>query len=155
MEHRGPSEFRSRPPEPTEAPGRGTVYIVDPDDGTRARLEKLLRLRGLHVRSFASAEGFLAVYDGPRTACLVVEADLPGLGGIDLLESLGPRHARPPAIVLSASGSVPTAVRALRAGAVDFVEKPFVPHVLVRQVCETLRRRYRSTAVPRRPESPS
>jgi two-component system response regulator DctR len=132
-----------------------TVYIIDPDDTVRDRLENLFRLRKLPVRSFASAEGFLASYDGTQSGCLILEFDLPGLASVDLLETLAGRKVDLPAIVLSARGSVSSAVRALRAGAADFVEKPFVPHILVRQVREIVRKATRPAMATRDPESPS
>lgn len=116
-----------------------TVYIVDPDEAVRGSLERLLRLQKFSVRSFSSAEAFLESYNTNSAACLIVEFDLPGLSGLGLLNSLSRRKIDLPAIVLSGQGNVSNAVRALRAGAIDFVEKPFVPHVLVRRAREAIR----------------
>ena len=116
-----------------------TVYIVDPDEAVRNNLESLLRPLRYAVRSFPSAEEFLDRVNGVKTGCLIIESDLPGISGLDLQETLRRQGIDLPVIVLSRQGTVPTAVRALRAGAIDFIEKPFIPHVLVRQVRKAVR----------------
>ena len=144
-EHRGATAGGGTSPRSSSIDSEPTVYIVDPDEAVRDSLEKLFRLQKFSVRSFSSAEAFLESYNGNKTGCLIVEFDLPGLSGLDLLESLSRREIDLPAIVLSGQGDVSNAVRALRAGAIDFVEKPFVPHVLVRQAREAVRQaRYSS-----------
>lgn len=126
-----------RPDRPT-GPGP-TVYVVDPDETVRNNLEGLFRPLRLAVRSFPSAEEFLDAVNGTRAGCLIVESDLPGISGLDLQDTLYSRGIDLPVIVLSQEGTVPTAVRAIRAGAIDFIEKPFLPNVLVRLVRKTLR----------------
>jgi FixJ family two-component response regulator len=138
-EHSDAAADEHRAPESREKASAPTVYVVDPDKAVRDSLEKFFRLQKFSVRSFSSAEGFLESYNGNRAACLIIEFDLPGLSGLELLETLPGRGIDLPAIVLSGQGNVPNAVRALRAGAVDFIEKPVVPHVLVRQVREAVR----------------
>jgi two-component system response regulator FixJ len=154
-EHRDATARGGTSPQASPNASEPTIYIVDPDEPVRESLERLLRLQQFSVRSFSSAEAFLESYNGSKAACLIVEFDLPGLSGLGLLESLSRREIDLPAIVLSGQGNVSNAVRALRAGAIDFVEKPFVPHVLVRQAREAIRQARRSSVTRRDTETPS
>lgn len=115
-----------------------TVYIVDPDEAARDSLEKLFRGIDCRVQSFAAAEEFLDSYRGRGTGCLVLEMDLPGVSGLDLQAMLSRRRIPLPVIALSGQGDILTAVRAIHAGAVDFIEKPYLPQVLVRRVREAI-----------------
>ncbi len=117
-----------------------TTFVIDRDDALRARVKELLASVGLRVETYDSAARFLAAYDPARAGCLVLEVRLPGLGGLDLLEQLACGHVAPPAVVLTAHGDIPMAVRALRTGAVDFLEKPFHSQQLLDRVHEALQR---------------
>lgn len=142
-------------PPSSPSASESTVYIVDPDEAVRESLDRLFRLHSLSVISFPSAEEFLESFNGNTAACLMVEVDLPGLSGLGLLETLSRREVDLPTIVLSGRGNVPNAVRAFRAGAVDFVEKPFVPHVLVRRAREAIRQARDSSVKGRGTGTPS
>jgi two-component system CheB/CheR fusion protein len=101
-----------------------TIFVIDDDSTVREALRDLLEADGKAVEAFDSCEAFLDVYRPGRRGCLVVDARLPGMDGLELLQRLqGERH-RLPAIMITGHGDVPMAVRAMKAGAVDFVEKP-------------------------------
>jgi FixJ family two-component response regulator len=125
------------------APGEdgGTVYLIEPEPAVRRGLRAMLASYGYRVAAFASAEEFLAAPATRTGACLVVEAALPGMSGVELLERLARDGESIPAIVTSSRGRVSTAVGAMRAGAVDFLEKPFSPAKLVERVGEILSER--------------
>jgi two-component system response regulator FixJ len=115
-----------------------TVFVIDYDQQVRSSVQELLTSVGLPVELFSSAPEFLAAYDPARPGCLILEARLPGLGGLDLQERLARREPASPVIIITAHGDIPMAVRALRNGAVDFLEKPFRPQLLLDRVCEAL-----------------
>jgi FixJ family two-component response regulator len=101
-----------------------TVAIVDDDPGVRDSLRVLLAAAGFHTREFGSAEAFLREpIEGPR-CCAIVDLRLPGMDGLALQEEMGRRGLATPIIVVTAHGDVASARQALRAGAVDFLEKP-------------------------------
>lgn len=115
------------------------VYVVDDDAAMRHSLEWLLTPLGLEVRAFATAAEFLAGYDKERVACLVTDVRMPGMSGLELHETLAKSSAPMPVIVITGHGDVPMAVRAMRAGAVDFIEKPLNNQVLIERIHEALR----------------
>ena len=102
-----------------------TIFVIDDDPSVRSSLERLLRSVGLDVRTFASAQEFL--HGGPPEApgCLVLDVRMPGLSGLDLQEELADRGIPLPIIFMTGYGTIPMSVRAMKAGAVDFLEKPF------------------------------
>lgn len=102
-----------------------TVYIVDDDDAIRDSLTLLMRSVGLASRCFASAHEFLEAYEPDAHACLVADIRMPGLSGLELQTELNERQARVPLIFITGHGDVPMAVKAMRAGAIDFIQKPF------------------------------
>lgn len=102
-----------------------TVYIVDDDDAIRDSLRLLMRSVGLASRCFASALEFIEAYEPAAHSCLVADIRMPGLSGLELQAELNERQARIPLIFITGHGDVPMAVKAMRAGAVDFVQKPF------------------------------
>lgn len=114
-----------------------TVYIVDDDDAVRAALQALLGSVGLHYQSFASAEAFLAVADRSMRGCLVLDVRMPGMSGLELQRTLQERGIELRVLIITGHGDVAMAVRALKAGASDFVEKPFNEQALLDsiQVC--------------------
>ncbi len=119
-------------------PARPTVHVVDPDAASRDSLRALLDLCPWEVRTYGAAEELLALRPtGP--GCVIVEAELPGMSGLELLERLRAGAGAIPVIVMAAHGDVPMAVRALRAGAASYIpKKPFVEHVLLLRLRELL-----------------
>ncbi len=104
------------------------VYVVDPDASLHRRLETLLGSAAREVKTFASAEDFLAQQRSIAPGCLIIGTELPG--AIELVHHLKRWRTHVPVIVLGADSTVPLAVRVMRAGAVDFIEKPFTDHAL-------------------------
>lgn len=114
------------------------VHIVDDDFAVRDALRWLFEGEGLVVRTYASAEEFLATYTNVRPGCAVVDLRMPGMSGLELQETLVRRHMPLPLVFLTAHGDVSLAVKAMRRGAVDFVEKPFTDERLVEAVRRAL-----------------
>lgn len=110
------------------------VYIVDDDAMVRAELAEALQLRGFVAIAFDSGEGFLARQAGLEPGCVVLDLNMPGLGGMDVQQAMVDRHSRHKIVMLTGAGSVSTAVRAMHAGAIDFLEKPFHVDDLVRAI---------------------
>ncbi len=102
-----------------------TVFIVDDDEAVRDSLSMLLKTVGLAAECYASAQEFLADYDPELPGCLLLDVRMPGMSGIDLQERLVAMHSILPVIFVTGHGDVPMAVHAMRAGAVDFIQKPF------------------------------
>jgi RNA polymerase sigma factor (sigma-70 family) len=102
-----------------------TVFIVDDDPSHRDSLRFLLESVGLEVRSFASARDFLEAADSEMAGCLLLDVRMPGMSGLDLQHELAKAKIFLPIIFLTGHGTVPMSVRALKAGAVDFLQKPF------------------------------
>jgi FixJ family two-component response regulator len=111
-----------------------TVFIVDDDEAVRDSLSMLMKSVGLAAECFASAAKFLEAYDPERAGCLVLDVRMPGLSGIDLQDRLVSMHSVLPIIFITAHGDVPMAVHAMRAGAVDFIQKPFSDQALLDRV---------------------
>jgi len=116
------------------------VYIVDDDAAVRRSLEWLVSSVGLQARPLASAQEFLEVFDESRPACLVLDLRMPDMGGLELQEQLAARGLEVPTIMITAYAEVPAAVRAMRAGAVDFVPKPFSDQALLERIQEATAR---------------
>jgi FixJ family two-component response regulator len=112
---------------------QATVFVVDDDPETRKALRLLLTSSGRTVESFATAEEFLDAYD-ERPGCLVLDVRMPRMSGLELQEQLAFRRVEIPVIFVTAYGDVPSAVRAMREGAVDFLEKPFSGNQLLSDV---------------------
>ena len=121
----------AQPPEPT-------VFIVDDDQEVREAIELLLRSVGLHAESFPSAQEFLDRFDPERPGCLVLDVRMRGMSGLELQQRLLEAPVHPPVIVITGHGDVPMAVRAIQAGAVDFLEKPFHDQALLDAVHRAL-----------------
>jgi len=102
-----------------------TIFVVDDDPSVRRGLERLLRAVGYRVETYASAEQFIERenLDGP--GCLVVDVRMPGKGGLEVQQMLVERGSLLPIIFITGHGDVPTVVRAMKGGAVDFLLKPF------------------------------
>lgn len=113
---------------------RGTVYVVDDDDAIRDSLRWLLEANDYKVELYDSGESFIAKYDPNAIAVLVLDVRMPGMNGLEVQEHLLARKADLPIIFITGHGDVPMAVRALKKGAVDFIEKPFQQAALKAQV---------------------
>ncbi len=105
--------------------GPGTVYVVDDDPSLRKALGRLCHAVGLEVKTFGSAREFLDSPPPACPACLVLDVHLPGLSGLDLQAELAARKIQTPIVFITGQGDIPTSVRAMKAGAVDFLTKPF------------------------------
>ena len=102
-----------------------TVFIVDDDLAVARSLRWLIESVQLKVETFASAQAFLDGYDAAKSGCLVLDVRMPGMSGIELQERLTAQRIRVPIIFITGHGDVQMAVRAVQAGAFDFIEKPF------------------------------
>jgi RNA polymerase sigma factor (sigma-70 family) len=105
--------------------GNPVVFGVDDDASVRSSLKFLLNTVGLQVESFDSAEMFLRKRTPDRPSCLVLDVRLPGLSGLDLQRELAARNIRIPIVFVTGHGDIPMSVRAMKAGAVEFLTKPF------------------------------
>ena len=103
----------------------GTVYVVDDDTAVRESLEALLSSVGFETVSFGSAAEFLQRFEPSGAACILLDVRMPGMDGLTLLERLGDNRKGIPVVIMTGHADVPMAVRAIRGGAADFVEKPF------------------------------
>ncbi|HEX2447843.1 MAG TPA: response regulator FixJ [Methyloceanibacter sp.] len=116
------------------------VHIVDDDEAVRESLAFLLGSAGLTVRLYDSASAFLAGLSAVKNGCLVTDVRMPDMTGIELLRQLRSRACNLPAIVITGHGDVPLAVEAMKAGAVDFIEKPFDEEAILNAVQSALDR---------------
>ena len=115
-----------------------TVFVVDDDPAMRKSLRWLLQSVGFTVEAFESAEAFLARIDPSLHGCLILDVRMPGMGGLNLQDALAARGVDLPTIVITGYAEVPSAVRAMKAGAIDFLEKPFGDEVLLERVRRAL-----------------
>lgn len=122
---------------PTEQP---VVYLVDDDAAVRTALRRGLVAEGFSVRVFESADAFLAAHDPGQPGCLVADIAMPGMSGLELQSLLASRGSSRPIIFVTARGSIPMSVQAMRAGAVTFLPKPVRLGELVAAVREALER---------------
>lgn len=114
------------------------ICVVDPDAATQRQVAALLRAVGAEVEVYATAREFLAQLPRAVPVCVVAESRLPDMSGIALLQELRARGLRIPTILLSSDADVSGAVHAMRAGALDFIEKPHIDRALVTQVAPIL-----------------
>jgi FixJ family two-component response regulator len=125
------------------------VFIVDDDEPIRESMTALLETLGYRVRGFASAKSFLASCSNEDRGCLVLDLRMPEMNGLELQQALRKRGYGLPIIFLSGFGDVPTTVRAVKAGAVDFLEKPVSKNTLIERIeraFEIERQRRRDTS---------
>jgi FixJ family two-component response regulator len=101
-----------------------TVFLVDDDDALRKATSRLLAANGFRVRPFASAEAFLDEYRPGESGCLLLDLHMPGKSGLDLQQTLLDRGVALPIVFLTGHGDVPASVRAMKGGAIDFLQKP-------------------------------
>ncbi|MGI9449692.1 MAG: response regulator transcription factor [Geminicoccaceae bacterium] len=118
---------------------RPLIYIVDDDDAVRDSLEALLLAEGFDVVGFGSAEAFLADCDLSIAGCCLLDVRMPGKDGLTLLDELRSSSATMPIIMITGHGDVPMAVKAMKLGAVDFIEKPFDTNLMLTTIESVLR----------------
>jgi len=111
-----------------------TVYIVDDDSPVREALTLLMKAEGLQTRSYASAEEFLEELTPTSKGCILLDVRMPGLSGLELQQILKKKQASMQVIIMTGYADVPMAVQAMKAGAIDFIEKPFDSDRLLNQV---------------------
>jgi len=116
------------------------VYVVDDDEGIRSSLESLIRSVGLSVQTFASAQDFLQGQRGSAPGCLVLDVRLPGLSGLDLQSELAKAEIHTPIVFITGHGDIPMSVRAIKAGAVEFLTKPFRDQDLLDAIQQAIER---------------
>lgn len=116
----------------------GTVFVVDDDEAVRESLSSLLTASGHNAVAFASAEAFLLSYAPVPLACAIVDLRMPGMDGLSLLEHLRGKGLNLPVIVVTGHADVPLAVRAMKSGAVDFIEKPYTTAAMMDAVHRAL-----------------
>ena len=114
------------------------VCVIDDDEDVRKALRRLLRSSGLAVETFPSSQAFLAYPLADRPSCLVLDVQLPGQSGLDLQAVLEQAELSIPIVFVTGHGDVPTSVRAMKAGAVDFLEKPFDDQALLDSIHRAL-----------------
>jgi FixJ family two-component response regulator len=120
------------------------VFVVDDDPSVRRSLERLIRSAGFTVESFASAQEFLERPWPDTPGCLVLDIQMPGVSGLDLQGELAAAEVNLPIIFLTGYGTVPASVRAMKAGALDFLEKPVDDRALVDAVHQAVARSRRA-----------
>jgi RNA polymerase sigma factor (sigma-70 family) len=120
--------------------GEKTVFVVDDDPAVRDAVSVLVGSAGYRVETFASAEDFLSRRSGDERGCLIADVRMPGLSGLDMQEKLAEGGSLLPVIFITGYGEVPAAVRAMKNGAVDFLQKPFSDSTLLDRVRDAIRR---------------
>lgn len=125
-----------------------TVFVVDDDPSVRKGLRRLLKSAGYGVETFASAEDFLALdKSGNGPACLILDLQMPGMNGLDLQDELISQNRIMPIIFVTGHGDIPSSVKAIKGGAVDFLSKPFDDEKLFDAVEEALIKDAKARAV--------
>jgi len=114
------------------------VFIVDDDDAVRESLEFLMKSIDQPSEPYASAQEFLDAYSPDKPGCLLLDIRMPGMSGLELQEKLDEMHAVTPVIFITGHGDVPMAVQAIKAGAADFIQKPFRDQELIDRIKEVL-----------------
>lgn len=123
-----------------------TVFVVDDDAAVLDSLKLLLRSVGLEAETYTSAREFIAAYDPDARGCLVLDVRMPGMSGLELQERLEALGSTLPVIFITAHGDVPMAVRAVKAGAVDFIQKPFSDQELLDKIQHAMEENARARA---------
>ena len=117
---------------------RGTVYIVDDDPSVRSSLGRLAKEVDLPCMTFGSADEFMTCVDSNSTGCVVLDIRMPGMSGIELHKRMLAEGISMPVIIVSGHGDIPMATAAMRRGAVDFLEKPVNPQLLLDRIQQAL-----------------
>ncbi|WP_455201109.1 response regulator transcription factor [Kaarinaea lacus] len=114
------------------------VYIVDDDAAVRDSLDLLMQSVGLNATCFASAQAFLESYDTSKPGCLILDVRMPEMSGLELQRVLNEKKIQLPIIIITGHGDVPIAVRAMKAGAMDVLEKPFNDQALLDAITKAI-----------------
>ena len=115
-----------------------TVFIVDDDEAMRNSLKWLIESVAMQVETYDSAQAFIESYYPGRSGCLLLDVRMPGMSGLELQEYLIDHHIHIPVIIITGHGDVPMAIRAMKVGAVDFIEKPFNDELLLESIRHAL-----------------
>jgi FixJ family two-component response regulator len=121
-----------------------TVFVVDDDASVRGALARLLDSAGYQTETFASAEGFLAQSRFDAPGCILLDVRMPGLNGLELQQALAAADRQLPIVFITGHGDVPMSVRAMKAGAEDFLPKPFDDEELLNAVAQALNKSQRA-----------
>lgn len=123
--------------------GTAVIHVIDDDDSLRVAVTRLLRAAGYEVRGYASAGDYLLAEPEDAPGCLLLDVQLPGPSGLELQDALARRRECLPIVFLTGHGDIPTSVRALKAGAVDFLTKPVRRDALLAAVASAVARHRR------------
>ena len=115
-----------------------TVFVVDDDQAMRQSLKWLIESVGMDVETYASADEFMRNYYPGQAGCLLLDVRMPGMSGLELQEHFNNHDIRIPIIIITGHGDVPMSVRAMKAGAIDFIEKPFNDELLLESIRNAL-----------------
>ena len=121
------------------------VHVIDDDEAVRASLVFLLEMADLPARAYASAQAFLDVAESVAAGCVVTDIRMPGMSGLELIRRLKVLNVALPVIVITGHGDVPLAVEAMRAGVLDFLEKPFEDEALIISIRSALNAQVKAT----------
>lgn len=110
------------------------VFVVDDDQAIRSSLKWLIESVGLKVEIYGTADEFMNNYYPGRAGCLLLDVRMPGMSGLELQEHFASNHIHIPIIIITGHGDVPMAVRAMKGGAIDFIEKPFNDELLLESI---------------------
>ena len=116
------------------------VFVIDDDPSVRSAITSLIRSVGMRVESFPSAQEFMVSKRPDAPACLVLDVRMPGVSGLDLQRELADAHIRIPIIFITGHGDIPMSVRAMKAGAVEFLTKPFRDQDLLDAISQAIER---------------
>ncbi len=117
-----------------------TVFIVDDDESLRTAIKRLVQAVGYHVKTFDSAPAFLDYPEPDTLQCLILDIRMPGMSGMELQEQLADAGRRIPIIFITGHGTIPMSVKAIKSGAVDFIEKPFDDQKLIDAINQALKK---------------
>jgi FixJ family two-component response regulator len=131
---------RPKPPDDFASAGERIVFVIDDDEAVRATLSSLFRSVGLRVELFGSAREFAQIKMPDVASCLVLDVRLPGVSGLDFQAELAEADIRIPIIFMTGHGDIPMSVKAMKAGAVDFLTKPFRDQDILDAVIRALER---------------
>jgi two-component system response regulator FixJ len=120
-------------------PHEAQIYVIDDDEAVRSSLQTLLEAEGMRVSAFESAETFLRNYQPDGAGCAVIDIRLPDMDGFELQRRMAASKINLPVIFITGYGDVPSAVQAIKAGAIEFIEKPFTDTVILDTVRFALR----------------
>ena len=124
-----------------------TVFVVDDDQAMRSSLQWLIESMGMRVETYDSAQAFLDAYYPGRAGCLLLDVRMPGMSGLELQAYLARREYRIPVIIITGHGDVSMAVKAMKNGAVDFIEKPFDDEALIVSIRNALQHEEKQRAL--------